>query len=165
MPDKNVSDIVNAIRGRVPDKAIPWIVAQSATETQTKQGPWTSNIFKTLNNGFGMLHPRQRKTTSIGPGSKQPGSEGGGSYATYNSFSDSAKDLLLYFDARKVNWDEIDNATEYVAWLKSKGYFGAPEKDYRSSVLRYLKNIKIPTPMPLIGVALFAIGILYYLKK
>jgi hypothetical protein len=161
MPDKNVSDIVNAIRGRVPDKAIPWIVAQSAHET----GVWKSNVFKKLNNGFGMLHPRQRKTTSIGPGSRQPQIEGGGNYATYNNLSDSAKDLLLYFDARKINWDEIDNATEYVAWLKSKGYFGADQTQYTNAVLKFIKKIKIPTAIPIVGVALLAIGILLYLKK
>jgi len=162
MPDKNVSDIVNAIRGRVPDKAIPWIVAQSAHET----GGWKSNLFKRQNNGFGMLHPRQRKTTSLGPGSvTQPQWEGGANYASYRNLSDSAKDLLLYFDARKINWNDIDNATEYSAWLKSKGYYGADQTQYTNALLKWMKQIKIPTAIPIMGISLLAIGILYFLRK
>lgn len=156
--------IVDTIRGKVPDRAVPWIVAQSAHET----AGWTSNVFKRNNNAFGMIHPRRRQTTSLGPGpAKQPGSEGGAGYASYSDVSQSAKDLLLWLEFNRVPWDNINTAEQYVTWIRGKGYFTASLDKYTQSVLRWIKklNTKITPAVPMIGIALLLIGVLYYLKS
>lgn len=160
-----VTRIATAIRGQVPDKAIQWIIGQSAHETGFKGKPWNSPVYLNLNNGFGMIHPRKRPTLSTGPGSRtQPGIEGGNPYATYNNLEDSAKDLVLWLNYNKINWATINTADQYVAWIKKKGYFGATEKSYLQGVLSWIKQLKIPvTPKSAaIGGAVVVIAVLAY---
>lgn len=151
--------ITSAIKGKVPDKAIPWIVGQSAHET----GNWKSGVYKRLNNGFGMLHPKRRPTLSTGGGSAQPTSEGGGKYATYRNLEDSAKDLVLWLKYNRVPWTKINNADQYVAWIKSKGYFGATESEYLKGIKYWINKLKLPAvASATIGIVIIA-GLVTYL--
>jgi len=156
--------IVDTLRGKVPDRAIPWIVGQSAHET----AGWKSNVFKRNNNAFGMVHPRRRQTTSLGPGpARQPGSEGGSAYASYSDVAQSTEDLVLWLKYNKINWDNINTAEDYVKWIKSKNYFTAPLEKYTNSVLKWIKqlNTKVPVAVPMVGISLLLIAVLFYLNR
>jgi len=163
-----VTRIATTLKGKVPDKAIPWIIGQSAHETGTSKGPWTSNVYIKNNNGFGMIQPRVRKTTSLGPGTTQPGSEGSNPYARYTNLEDSTKDLVLWLNYNKVPWLNINSADQYIAWIKKKGYFGATYENYLKGVLSWIKKLKLPSIFPVFtGGTILLIGIiaLVLLKK
>lgn len=160
-----VITIATAIRGSVPDKAIQWIIGQSAHETGYRGTAWNSPVYKNLNNGFGMLHPSRRKTFSIGKGSNQPNIEGGGAYATYSNLSDSAKDLVLWLNYNKVKWNNINSEEQYIAWIKRKGYFGSTESSYLTGVKYWIKKLNIPVFSATVGVLLLAAFVIYYIFK
>lgn len=91
---------------------------------------FTSRLFRSVNNPFGMQHPRVRKTTSIGP--FDLGREG--KMASYKSVADAARDLVFYLEAFKYPKD-FETVDQLVAFMKSKGYF-------TDSVSNYLNGVK-----------------------
>jgi uncharacterized FlgJ-related protein len=113
----------------LPAETQEYITAQAMHET----GVFTSPLFLKYNNAFGMKQPTQRETTSIGI------TEGG--YASYKSVKDSIKDLGLYFEAKNYP-DTFPTVQDYVAFLKSKGYFEATLKSYTNAVAKHLNNVK-----------------------
>ena len=158
-----VKRIETAIKGLVPNKALPWIIGQSAHETGYKGKPWNSPVYLRLNNGFGMIQPRRRATLSTGPGSAQPGSEGGAPYATYRNIEDSAKDLVLWLNYNRVKWDTINSPDQYISYIKQKGYFGAPESSYLKGVKAWIKKLNLKVAGIGLGIIL-TIGLITYLS-
>lgn len=105
------------------------ILAQALHES----GNFASPVFKRTNNPFGMKHPVQRNTLSIGPDKV--------GYATFNSLEDAVRDYLLYAKARLMP-DEFSNVQTFVSWLKSKGYFEDNLTTYMTAVTKWYNSIK-----------------------
>jgi len=94
----------------VPDDLV---LAQSALET----GWWTSNLCVTYNNCFGMMHPNQRDTVSLGPTET-------GRFATYPDIFASVQDYFMrqeYFGIPGTS-----SASEYIAATVASGYATDP---------------------------------------
>jgi len=84
------------------------VLAQAILES----GTFTSSIFKTKNNMFGMKVPRKRKTFATNK-------EGYTGYATYASWIDCVKDYKLYQDF--ITKKKVISRSEYLAIL-SRSY-------------------------------------------
>lgn len=110
---------------------LDWIVAQSQHETNG----WQSSLFKNNNNLFGMKIPSKREYFGNG-GTPAPD---GGDYAKYNSWADSAKDLLSWMRYVKfpVGLLTVD---AYVHALKTNSYFTDGEDNYLKGV-KYWKEV------------------------
>lgn len=143
------------------------IVAQSEHET----GVWTSNVFKTNNNCFGMRMPSIRKSPYIiGAGTKPPASEGPTPYAHYASIEDSVSDLFEWFKYNHVNLSAISTPEQYDAMLSSKGYHAQAQTIYTAALIRYFNELKSfvfsnPTNGIAILVLIIGVAILFYHKK
>jgi len=105
-----------------------WI---SAFET----GNFTSNLFKSANNPWGMMMPKKRKTTASGQFlSSRP-------WARYNSLEDAAKDIILYMD--EFNYPTFSPSFfAFVQTMKEKGYFEEPFDVYYSRAQANRKRIE-----------------------
>jgi len=103
------------------DRFVDWWVAVSNFETAA----WSSPLFKTANNLFGMKQPLKRMSLSKGPTTS--------GFATFDSWSDSVKDLMLYFDEFGYPKD-FSNVENLVAFMKDKGYFQEPYEEYLAGV-------------------------------
>jgi len=105
-----------------------WI---SAFET----GNFTSNLFKSANNPWGMMMPNKRKTTASGQFlSSRP-------WARYNSLEDAAKDIILYMD--EFNYPTASPSFfSFVQTMKAKGYFEEPFDVYYSRAEANRKRIE-----------------------
>ena len=159
--------IVNTLaKLKIPVKAFPWIIGQSAHETATKKGPFTSPVFISNNNLFGMKYPRRRKTTAISPGTLPPSGEGPTPYAKYKNLEDSVADLVLWLRYNRIAWEDINSEQEYASFLFRKGYFGDTLQTYIKGIRYWISKIKIPQPI-IIGVPVFILGamLLYILSK
>lgn len=84
------------------------VLAQAILES----GTFTSNIFKTKNNMFGMKVPKKRQTLAVNK-------RGYTGYATYASWIDCVKDYKLYQDF--ITKNKVISRSEYLAIL-SRGY-------------------------------------------
>lgn len=114
------------------------LISQAKVET----GNFTSNVFKTDNNAFGMKMPSVRKTTASRKSTIVMKSEGSTPYAHYESLADSVKDVLLWLKNFKINIDAIPNVEVYAATIKNKGYFGAALSDYQKGMKKYFGMLK-----------------------
>ena len=106
------------------------IVAQSRHET----GNYSSNLFKTYNNPWGMMHPLKRQTASAGANPS--------GFATYENLDDAARDYVYYLQALGYNNSYLD-VRSFVSELKKKGYFEDNLTSYMSSVNSIYKSLKI----------------------
>lgn len=147
------------------DEQARLIVAQA----QHESADFTSHVFNTDNNLFGMKVPSVRSKKYIaGPSKIIRASEGATPYAHYDSVSNSVKDLILSWHAyNKTDWTKIHTAEQYAAYLKSKGYYGDSEENYYTALVRKLKalpeSFKLTASiLPLFIVAAIAI---YFLTK
>lgn len=84
------------------------VLAQAILES----GTFTSNIFKTKNNMFGMKVPKKRQTLAVNK-------RGYTGYATYASWIDCVKDYKMYQDF--ITKNKVISRSEYLAIL-SRGY-------------------------------------------
>lgn len=84
------------------------VLAQAILES----GTFTSNIFKTKNNMFGMKVPKKRETLAVNK-------RGYTGYATYASWIDCVKDYKMYQDF--ITKNKVISRSEYLAIL-SRGY-------------------------------------------
>jgi hypothetical protein len=116
------STIQNLLRqAGYSDNVAKWWAAVSDHETAT----WTSNLFKTHNNLFGMKQPKKRATLSAG--------EVAGGFASFRSIEDSVGDLILYMQ----EWGypkNFFNLESMIDFMKSKGYFEDDLMTYYNSV-------------------------------
>lgn len=111
---------------------MPYIIAQAKLES----GNFSSKVFKTDNNYFGMKLPVKRPTVAAGPGLLSPE---GNHYAHYNSESDSVTDLLLWMEYTKFP-TVVYNSEVYVSELKSRNYFGSSETSYLKNINYWLNK-------------------------
>lgn len=122
------------IAAGVPDANAQIIVAQARHES----GDFSSNVFLSDNNCFGMKVPHVRKSRYIlGAGTAAPASEGD-RYAHYGSVQDCVLDLIDLLSYEGVQWDEVATPDDYAAWLKSKGYYGDTQSNYTSALNRFM---------------------------
>lgn len=105
---------------------------------------FTSAVFKDDNNCFGIKMPSIRPKTYIAGASKRVRtSEGVTPYAHYNSVEDSVRDLILgWHKFNKTDWSTINTPAQYSSYLKSKGYYGAPELDYMLALSRNFAKLR-----------------------
>jgi hypothetical protein len=103
------------------DNMVRWWTAVSDLET----GTWTSDLYKKYNNCFGMKMPKTRNTTAITPTPT--------GFASYNSASDSVKDIILYL--KNFNYPlDFENVESLVTYMKKVGYFEEPYDQYLAGV-------------------------------
>jgi len=112
------------IKNGIPFRFAQIITAQAAHETYN----FSSRIFIENHNLFGMKLAKIRKTLAI---SERYG------HATFRTLEDSVKDLILYFEAQRIDKNFIDSDT-YVETLKNKGYFEANLQEYQKGVAYFL---------------------------
>lgn len=106
-----------------------FVAAVSRHET----GNYSSNVFKTLNNMFGMRFPHVRETTAL--------YESDSKYSVYASQADSVRDMVLYLRARQYNSD-YGAVYDLVAEMKRKGYFEDSLENYLRGVERALSKVE-----------------------
>lgn len=99
------------------------VLAQAILES----GTFTSNIFKTKNNMFGMKVPGRRQTTALNKRG----------YATYSSWIDSVRDYKLYQDF--ITKNKNVSRSKYLSIL-AKGYCSNP--NYVSMLNKIIKQNK-----------------------
>lgn len=106
-----------------------FITAQAMHES----GMFASPLYMEHNNAFGMKFPQIRPTVA------EAQTETG--YAHYSSPAQSIKDLSLWLEY--VNAPEkFDTASDYVDFIKQKGYFTDSQKTYTNAVVKHLANLK-----------------------
>jgi len=161
-----IIDAINQLRPVHGYDLVPvnLILAQSALET----GHWTSNLIETVNNAFGMKHPRVRPTTSAGATSA--------GFAIYPDLCNSVEDYLLR--QKNFNIPNTANPVEYITATVNSGY--AEDPNYASKWLALYNQFQgtsvPPGPFPpgqpndnsatqtaiLLGIAAIAV---YYLTR
>lgn len=147
------------------------VVSQAIHES----GNFSSNVFKTANNAFGMKYPSRRPRKYIkGKSNIVMRSEGATPYAEYTSPEQSVKDLILGWHAyNKTKWENITSPAQYANYLKSKGYYGDDVSNYVRSTekiikgLEWLKTSIVSNPGSYAGIFIIGISIfiLLNLKK
>lgn len=110
------------------DNVVKMITAHAMHET----GIFTSGLYESNNNLFGMKHPEVRETLSLGR-------ENG--FAKYASLENSVADLLLYFKefGYPTKYLKID---DYVKLLKKNGYFTAGYVDYFNPTRTHFNTVR-----------------------
>lgn len=122
-PKANVSLLLSKY-GKYAD----WIQAQAKHETAN----FTSDVVKRANNLFGMKNASEgRKFSQLGKAVE------GDPYRHYSNYNESIKDLIQWFEFTNfpTNIGTIDS---YVAALKDRKYFGAPEEEYLNGLKRWI---------------------------
>lgn len=123
----------------VPEDVAEIIVKQAMHES----GQFTSHVFETDNNAFGMKMPSVRKSPFIQrPSDIVMKSEGSTPYAHYKSLEDSTRDLVHWLKYKRADFKKIDTEEKYAAWLKSVGYYGDSQDNYTDALLRYVYDAK-----------------------
>lgn len=97
------------------DRVAHWWTAVSNLET----GAWTSKLYKSFHNLFGMKQPKTRFSYSLGETLSPKG------YASFSSDADSVRDLIAYMDEFNYPKD-FNSIDDLVAFMKSKKYFEDP---------------------------------------
>jgi Mannosyl-glycoprotein endo-beta-N-acetylglucosaminidase. len=111
----------------------PRMAAMIAAVSRHETGNYTSPVFKTLNNLFGMRFPRVRKTTALYESDSQ--------YSVYTGPLASAIDMVYYLDARRYPRDFV-HVADLVQAMKDKGYFEDSYENYLRGVKRALPKVE-----------------------
>lgn len=92
---------------------------------------WTSNLFKTNLNLWGMKAPQTRATTALNKGSHD-------TWAKYSTIRSAAKDIVLYMDA--LNYPKkISSLQGLIQLMGEKGYYGSESwSDYYGKVISWI---------------------------
>jgi Mannosyl-glycoprotein endo-beta-N-acetylglucosaminidase len=113
------------------------MVAQSGHET----ADWTSNVFKTCNNGFGYKYVGQKLAEGACTGAPE-----GDSYAKYKDLADSTREMARWIIRRKEKFVAVDTLEEYAKVLHDEGYYGDQNGKgysiYLAGLKRYYVQIK-----------------------
>jgi len=138
---RSLRQVANA-NNVIDENYIMMLMAQAMHETAEDNGegtyvPFTSHVFETNNNAFGMRQPSTRKTTSLGDM---------GGYASYTSFEDSVTDRILWDNAKNIqqvaNSTDKDGVKTFVTTLKDHSYFTASYLEYFSGVNKFMGVLK-----------------------
>ncbi len=138
--DLVTNTIVSVFKDTKYSKYIPFIIAQSAHETDN----FKSSLLISANNPFGMKEAEKRTTWDLdhsknvigldGKQGRKPDSVG---YSEYYDLRQGVQDLLFWFDYVKFPTD-LKNSLEYVQALKSKSYFEDSINNYHNGLIRFL---------------------------
>lgn len=104
------------------------VVSQSAHET----GGWSSAVFRSNNNGFGMRYPRIRQTTAVG--------EKGG-YSVYETVADSFKDIVFYLKYVRIPKAAEASVSTYSEFLKMRKYYEDEFSNYANGVAAWRRQL------------------------
>lgn len=110
------------------ENASKLIVSVAMHET----GNFTSNLYKSNNNYFGMKHPQRRQTTSKG--------ERNG-YAFYENYEASIEDFELWFNFHGTSVEEFEAPEELTNFMKEKGYFTDTLENYQTAVVKHFNSL------------------------
>lgn len=114
-------------------KLLPYVEAQAKFETDN----FTSKVYRTENNMFGMKHPVNRPAIGVAGGLGDTGSARG-VMQRYKNTLDSLRDLFLWMDYTKFPV-EVGGVEQYVSEMQSRGYFTVPWDVYVNGLKSYLK--------------------------
>jgi len=89
---------------------------------------FTSRLFTSANNPWGMKMPKVRRSTAIGEITLN-----GSTWARYATLEKSAEDILLWMKARKFQ-PGIGNLYSFIQEMKRVGYFEEPFNQYYNLV-------------------------------
>lgn len=129
----------------VPKEVAELMVEQAKVESAN----FTSHVFVTDNNAYGMKMPSIRKSPYIaGPSTIVMTAEGTQPYAHYNSLEDSAKDLVNWLKYQGIEFDKVKDRDSYTKFLDSKGYYGISQDTYAAAMKHYYSEA-----MQAIGIA------------
>lgn len=95
-------------------------------------GNLKSRFLRENKNLYGMGYPQVRPTTAIG----KQGNHEGQCMAVYNSWADSARDLLMWFEYN--SFPVATDPLSFVQNLKSDHYFSDSVENYYNGVKRFL---------------------------
>lgn len=112
-------------KGTKYEALIPYIIAQAKHET----GNYTSNLYRTANNLFGMKIPYKRPFVRNG--------ETTSGYSAYSDPTQSAKDLKLWFDYTRFP-TQVLNTKQYAEKLKLRNYYEDTIDNYVSGLNRFI---------------------------
>ena len=101
-------------------------------------GRYTSRLFQSDNNAFGMKLPKKRPTTGFL--SKRASAAANG-FAAFENNQDSIHDLLYYMTEFRYPKKFKGRLADWVAFMKSVGYFEEPFYDYYSGVKRQFDKL------------------------
>ena len=166
MDSKAIQQIVfnTAKKAGLNDVQAKIIVAQSIHES----GNYTSHVFLTDNNIFGMKMPTVRSKQFIErPSTIVMKSEGAAPYAHYATVQDSVNDLLLsWHKFNRTDWNKIYTPEGYAAYLKTRGYYGDTQENYTNALVRYFKGVQwLKYTTPILFFVLAGILIFQLIKK
>jgi hypothetical protein len=122
--------IQTTLRGAGYSETMARIVA---AVSRHETGNYTSHVFKTLNNMFGMRYPRVRETTALYESRDSK-------YSVYSSPADSVRDMVLYLNARRYPF-HVSDARALVTLMKKHGYFEDNLENYVNGVERALTKV------------------------
>lgn len=123
------NSIIEFFKGTEYSQIAPLLSAQTQHET----GNFTSNIFRTQNNLFGMKHANGRVQLGVNDGRE---------HRTYANVTDSMRDQLAYL--RQVNFPtEVSSVQEFVTELQKRDYFKAPISEYYGGVNAFYNRNKL----------------------
>lgn len=118
------------IVGALIDSGLSPIVADYAfAQAAHETGNFTSPLFLTNKNCFGMKFPQVRSTTAE---RERLG------YAYYKTIEDSAKDYALYYKYVRLT-NAVLSIDQFVTGLRDKGYFEAGIDEYMNGVKHWYK--------------------------
>lgn len=126
-PSDNTIDetlVYKAINNANPAIEPLFLLSIAAHET----GEFSSNVFKNNNNLFGMRHPSQRQTLSLGDKN---------GYAYYSSLEDSVKDFMLWIESRNLRTD-YDDISDLIRDMKDNSYFEDSFSNYNNACVKFL---------------------------
>jgi hypothetical protein len=118
------------------------IVAQAQHESAN----FESIVYRKTNNPFGMKEAQLRYTTDkdfgqviVPDGAKQADFTG---YSEYESLKDAAKDYYYYMQSvRMPGW--FGSVSDFVDFLKDKGYFEADRERYKKAVQLWYDRLEV----------------------
>lgn len=143
-----------AVKNGFTPTSAKFIVAQARLES----GHYASDIFKNNNNSFGMKYVKQPLATkgSLAPYSERSSSckansvcSNGDYYAKYSTVEDSIKDVIernynkTMSGITAVQLKNAKTPEEFASLLKKRGYFGATESSYASTIKSILNRVKV----------------------
>lgn len=123
-PTSKTDVFYSALKGSGYESMRWLIIAQAKVESAN----FTSNLFITQNNAFGMKNAKIRDTTGF--------PVKGTDFAFYDNLTDSIYDLILWF--RSTNFPIVSDVHTYVRKLKERGYFEENQSDYINAMNSWL---------------------------